>query len=683
MIRVYLLSLILPFSFFVNAQNNKVRKEATPSWVTVPEHQYNNNMDADAEDGYVDLDYELQVSLAQQSKYTKKEMKILSEAGVQNNSEISVNFDPTYQQLIFHCIKIHRANQTIDKLELSKFKVIQQEKDLEKHLYDGSLTALLLLEDVRKGDIIEYSYTVKGFNPIYNNKYTAMYDVQYSVPIYNLYYKLIVPNNRNLEIKNYKTDIKPSVQQTANEKVYEWKLNDLAPLRVPDNTPSWYDPYSMVIISEYKSWKEVNDWAKNLFPFNLQLSSALQTKISEIKNNYTTNEDRTLAALRFVQDEVRYMGIEIGTGSHKPNHPNKIMDQRFGDCKDKSYLLCTVLRAMDIEANPVLINTEYKKTILEWLPSPSLFNHCTVMAKVNDAVYWFDPTIAYQRGKLKDISYPDYQCGLVVSENSQNLTSIPLQVKGKINIKEVFNVPDMSGSANLMVKTIYTGYFADNAREDFKNNSLYEMQKSYRSYFTSYFDNITADSITYSDDDMSGVFTTIEYYQIHDFWKMEKGIKKASLSPFTINAVLSKPEQASRTMPFKLSFPSRYKEEIEVNLPEDWNAESSSDDIKCSSFLLNYKFSSSNKQIHLVYEYENLKDHVEVGELNEYLANYKKIDENVGYGLTYSNGTASFIKKDRVLFSGSGSPFPLFYTILGLCLFITIVIRRNRRQNNY
>lgn len=574
MIRVYLLSLILPFSFFVNAQNNKVRKEATPSWVTVPEHQYNNNMDADAEDGYVDLDYELQVSLAQQSKYTKKEMKILSEAGVQNNSEISVNFDPTYQQLIFHCIKIHRANQTIDKLELSKFKVIQQEKDLEKHLYDGSL-------------------------------------------------------------------------------------------------------------SEYKSWKEVNDWAKNLFPFNLQLSSALQTKISEIKNNYTTNEDRTLAALRFVQDEVRYMGIEIGTGSHKPNHPNKIMDQRFGDCKDKSYLLCTVLRAMDIEANPVLINTEYKKTILEWLPSPSLFDHCTVMAKVNDAVYWFDPTIAYQRGKLKDISYPDYQCGLVISENSQNLTSIPLQVKGKINIKEVFNVPDMSGSANLMVKTIYTGYFADNAREDFKNNSLYEMQKSYRSYFTSYFDNITADSITYSDDDMSGVFTTIEYYQIHDFWKMEKGIKKASLSPFTINAVLSKPEQASRTMPFKLSFPSRYKEEIEVNLPEDWNAESSSDDIKCSSFLLNYKFSSSNKQIHLVYEYENLKDHVEVGELNEYLANYKKIDENVGYGLTYSNGTASFIKKDRALFSGSGSPFPLFYTILGLCLFITIVIRRNRRQNNY
>ncbi|MGN6166527.1 MAG: DUF3857 domain-containing transglutaminase family protein [Flavisolibacter sp.] len=683
MIRVYFLALILQLSFSAKAQNNKVKIAATPSWVTVQEHLCKNNLDADAEDGYIDLNYELQVSLAQQSKYIKKEMKILSAAGVQNNSEVSVNFDPTYQQLIFHGIKIRRGNETIDKLQLSKFKVIQQEKDLEKHLYDGSLTALLLLEDVRMGDIIEYSYTLKGFNPIYNNRYAAIYDVQYSVPIYNLYYKLLVPNNRSLEVKNYKTDIKASIKQTATEKIYEWNLNDLKPLRIQDNTPSWYDPYSMVLISEYKSWKEVNDWAKTLFSFNLQLSDRLQKKIAEIENNYTTNEERVLAALKFVQDDVRYMGIEIGTGSHKPNHPNKIMDQRFGDCKDKSYLLCTILQAMGIEANPVLINTESKRTIMEWLPSPSIFDHCTVMAKVNNLVYWFDPTIAYQRGKLRDIYYPDYQCGLVITGSTERLTVIPSQVKGEVGIKETFDVPDMSGKANLVVKTVYTGYFADNIRDEFKNNSLYEMQKSFRGYYTPYFDNITADSLIYSDDESSGVFVTKEYYRVHDFWKMKKGIQKASLSPFTINAVLSKPEQANRTMPFKLSFPSRYKEEIQVNLPEEWNADASSDKISCASFLLKYNFSATGRRINLLYEYENLKDHVAVDDLQEYLASYKKIDENVGYSLTYSDGTTSYVKKDKVQFSNADSPFPLLYTILGFCLFITIMIRRNRRQNNY
>jgi transglutaminase-like putative cysteine protease len=681
MSRLYLLVLALQLTLLASAQTSKVQKEKEPSWVTLHNFNYASSiLDSDAEEGYIDLDYELQVSLPQQAKYVKSATRILSEAGVQNNSEISVNFDPTYQQLIFHSIKIIRGNQTIDRLQLSKVKVIQQEKELDMHLYNGALTALLLLEDVRKGDIIEYSYTLKGFNPIYNNRYAAMYDTKFSVPVYNLYYKLIVPNNRNLVIKQDRIDVNPVVHQLPTDKIYEWTLTNLPPLHTQDNLPSWYDPYSCIRVSEFTSWKEVNDWAKALFPFNLPLSAALQKKIAEIKDNNTTDEARTLAALRFVQDDIRYMGIEIGTGSHKPNPPNKIMAQRFGDCKDKSYLLCTILRALGIEANPVLINTEYKKTIAQWLPSPAIFDHCTVTAKVNNTVYWFDPTISYQRGRLKDISYPDYQCGLVVSDKTEGLTFIPTQTKGNISVKETFNVPDMSGVANLVVKTVYTGYYADDTRDDFKNNSRYEMLKKYRGYYSSYFNNLSADSIAYTDDENTGTFTTIEYYRLHDFWKTEKETKKASLSPFSIDAALRKPEQENRTMPFQLSYPSRYKEEVEVNLPEDWNAESSSDKIQCPSFILKYDFTTTKRQIRLQYEYETLKDHVSPDEIKDYLSSYQKVDDNVGYSLTYSDGTtASFtMVKDKASFSDSGSTYPLLYTILGICLFITIMIKRSR-----
>ena len=68
----------------------------------------------------------------------------------------------------------------------------------------------------------------------------------------------------------------------------------------------------------------------------------------------------------------------MGKNSYKPHSPDRVMQQRFGDCKDKSYLLCTLLQAMNIEASPVLISTSYKKTITNWLPSPALFDHCTV-----------------------------------------------------------------------------------------------------------------------------------------------------------------------------------------------------------------------------------------------------------------------------------------------------------------
>ena len=109
--------LILSFALICivcHAQNTKVSKEPGPSWIDNAVINYQlSNLDNNAEDGYVDLDYERQVSLTTQTKYFRKAIKILSESGVQNSSEISVDFDPAYQKLIFHTIKIIRSNQVI------------------------------------------------------------------------------------------------------------------------------------------------------------------------------------------------------------------------------------------------------------------------------------------------------------------------------------------------------------------------------------------------------------------------------------------------------------------------------------------------------------------------------------------------------------------------------------------
>src|SRR5207248_3294814 len=91
---------------------------------------------------------------------------------------------------------------------------------------------------------------------------------------------------------------------------------------------------------------------------------------------------RALPALRFVQDDVRYLGIEIGPSSHRPHPPAAVLDQRFGDCKDKSLLLVTLLRALGVEAWPVLLHTSLGRALDEWLPTAVAFNHVVVLARV-------------------------------------------------------------------------------------------------------------------------------------------------------------------------------------------------------------------------------------------------------------------------------------------------------------
>ncbi len=638
----------LLFCITLQGQNRKLRIEKEPSWVTINPIDYNNKLlDHEAEDGYLDLDYEKQVSLEQQSIYYKKIIKIISEAGVQNSSEISISFDPSFQQLIIHEIKIIRGKELINKLQLAKIKIIQQETELAKHIYDETLSAILLLEDVRKGDVIEYGYTLKGFNTVFKGKYADIYETSFSVPVSNMYYKIIIPFGRKINVKNSQTNIQPIITWFFNETVYEWSQKNIPALHIQDDLPSWYDPYPMIMLSEYESWKEVNEWALKLFPFTNNLPKAVQKKVDDINSQFTNPEKRILAALQFVQDDVRYMGIEMGENSHKPRPPEKVLAQRFGDCKDKSYLLCTLLRALHIEATPVLINSRYKKTIKDWLPSSTIFDHVTVKVKLNDSVYFFDPTISYQRGQIEDISYPDYQCGLVISDSSTSLTNIPMHEKGMVKVKEVFNILSMSGSVQLNVISSYSGSFADDMRSSFNNSSEYEILKGFKEFYASYFEKIMGDSLKFEDDDSTGIFTTKEYYTIPELWKAEGGKKKAHFQSFVIDGILKKPSELNRSMPFSIRFPARYKEHIEINLPEEWDVSDFSDKVSCANFFIKADFSSSYRKILLEYEYESFKDGVSLLEISQFLDSYNKADKSFGYELTWGIGRQTFDTENK------------------------------------
>ena len=83
-------------------------------------------------------------------------------------------------------------------------------------------------------------------------------------------------------------------------------------------------------------------------------------------------------ALAFVQDELRYTGIELGPDSYRPAPPVETFRLRYGDCKAKALLLCTLLREMNLEAYPALVNTSARETVARRLSSPFAFNHVIV-----------------------------------------------------------------------------------------------------------------------------------------------------------------------------------------------------------------------------------------------------------------------------------------------------------------
>jgi len=612
-----------------------------PSWASHGSADYeltNSKLIDDARDGYMNLVHEVQVNLGTRTNYQRSVIRILSAAGIQKRSQVSVTYDPAYQRLFFHKICIIRDGKEINKLDISKIKTVHQEKELERYVYNGTVNAVLFLEDVRKGDVIEYAYSVQGFNPIFRDKFSDEEEVQYGVPVGQILYRVICPSGRNLTMRSLRSSVEPVVTTVGPDKVYQWSFSNVAALKEQDQLPSWYDPYPYVEVSEFRDWSEVSKWALSLFPREIALSAGLKEKIAEIKTGAKGDKEKEVVdALRFVQDEVRYMGIEMGVNSYKPNDPNKIFAQRFGDCKDKSFLLCTMLRAMDIEAAPVLINTSDKHELRKVLPSAVDFDHCTVRVRLEGKTYWFDPTISFQRGGIADIAYPNYQCGLVLTDTTTGLTDIPLQASGQVVAKDKFVLKDEYGPAKMEVVTTYSGSFADDIRDELSNNSLSDLQEHFVKFYDDYYRGIkVADSLQVQDEEATGKITIHEFYTVDKLWEQKEGDRKAYFEPLLISSVLQKPHDHERTMPFALTYPARYTEEIEIQTPDDWEFEHKPKEVITPYFTYVNTGNHTDRTVHLTYVYEALKDNVPTEGMSSFLENYDKMKDDLGYELTSS-----------------------------------------------
>ena len=132
-------------------------------------------------------------------------------------------------------------------------------------------------------------------------------------------------------------------------------------------------------------------------------------------------------ALRFVQSDIRYVSISIGTNSHRPYAPAVVLHRRYGDCKDKSALLVTILRDLGINAKPVLVSVSYRKGFGDWLPSPKLFDHAIVRVELDGRQYWLDPTALQNAKNIETFGYLHGEKDvLVVDSSSVDLYTIPV-----------------------------------------------------------------------------------------------------------------------------------------------------------------------------------------------------------------------------------------------------------------
>ena len=169
-------------SFVHAAGDESVARTPAPNWAKVSEVDPKPESGAD-HGSYHYLLVDNQVNLDENATYQHLAVKLLTEDGVKDFAQLDFEFQPEYEQLELHHIRILRDGVVQERLPGTTFEVIRREKDMHQALFDGSMTAFTILEDIRPGDILSYAFTTRGANPIFAGNQQGFIQLGFSTPI--------------------------------------------------------------------------------------------------------------------------------------------------------------------------------------------------------------------------------------------------------------------------------------------------------------------------------------------------------------------------------------------------------------------------------------------------------------------------------------------------------------------
>ena len=373
------------------AKNDQVERGPAPRWVKTSDPL---PVPAEASGLVFVRNQDIQVHLDEQGQlhYTGYRIKILHANALQAGN-LSIAWDPASGAAVVHSIKVHRGSEVIDALNDTIFEILRREDQLEAAMLDGTLTAVARIADLRVGDELEFAHTVRFKDPTVGNKDAGL-----------LYLPPVTPPGRYRMGLSWDEGQQPTIKMTddltpvaqKDERAVEIRFDNPVNLTPANDAPPRFYWQRIVEFSDYPQWSEISRRFAPLYDkaSNLSASSSIKKEASRIAAAHVAALDRATAALKLVQQDVRYIYVGLDGGNLTPATADETWQRRYGDCKGKTVLLLALLAELGIEAEPVLANNAGNDDGLnERLPNPQMFDHVLVRARIDGKVYYLDGTL--------------------------------------------------------------------------------------------------------------------------------------------------------------------------------------------------------------------------------------------------------------------------------------------------
>lgn len=505
-----------------------------------------------------------------QHDYTHMRLAVTDSAGLAAVSKVEVYFNPAFQTVSLHDASVLRNGARLDRLKDARIDLLRREEGLERLTLNGVQTLLVLLNDVRVGDVVELAYTVHGSNPIYKGHFSSTFPLAYGAAVDELQLRIEAPASRPLRTRGIRSDATPERSTQGSRQVLLLTRHNIPQVVVEDNTPPWFKVFPVLHVSDYADWQQVATWADDLFAPSADLGSDLQGRIEAWRAKGLPREQLASEVIAFVQDEVRYFSVSLGESSHRPKPPARTLAERLGDCKDKVALLDAILQHLGFDARPTLISTRRNRGIADYLPSHDEFDHVITRLVLDDKVYWIDPTMEKQGRALSTRGVVTYGMGLVVSPGTTDLVKVgPGPGQGStLDWESVWDASDLQHTPTFTTTLRARGLAAEAWRLSVDSGGAERLADAIAGAYARMLPDLKAAGTPIVHDDRdTNVFELALKYEVPGLGQYDRGALAVELPALELLDSLIGPSEARREMPFRIDQPLQVRQRLRAIAP--------------------------------------------------------------------------------------------------------------------
>jgi Transglutaminase-like superfamily len=447
-----------------------------------------------------------------------------------------------------------------------------------------------------------------------------------------------------------------------------WEIKDMPALDL-DNlhaTPPWRALAARMAIKwgdfavrgTDAQWRVIGIWHDQLEAHRTDPTPEITAKAQELAAGAPDLYTKLSRITDYIQKNVRYFIIMRGIGGWQAHYAADVYRNRYGDCKDKTTLLISMLQAIGIRAHYLHVDSE-RGTVDPETPSlagnhiitaielPDGENDPRLMARVKavngKAFLIFDPTdevtpVGLIRAQLQG-AYGNIGNG--ADSQVLQMPVLPPESAGRSR-KGTFTLT-ADGALTGDITVTYTGDDASNERWFIKDNDSKELREKLENSLGSDLPSLT--------------FKGFEFHQTPDLDKplgLDLHLSAANYAHSAGPLLLLRPrvlgsharvvpdvmEGKPRSYSIELGHPGRWHDSFDIAIPQGYVVDETPDPVNIDLDFASYRSSVSAKGNLLHYESEYIVRQVEIPPANA--AAFRRLENTI---LSGEKGTAVLRKQ--------------------------------------